>query len=66
MYFNGEGVLQDYVRAHMWSNLAALRGIGEIRNRAVSTRDSAASRMTPDDLSEAQRLAREWDAAPPQ
>ena len=65
MYLNGEGVLQDYVRAHMWSNLAALRGIGEIRNRAVSPRDSAARRMTPHDLSEAQRLAREWEAAHP-
>ena len=63
---NGEGVRQDYLQAHMWSNLAVLRGTGEIRDRAVSTRDSAASRITREDLSEARRLARQWDAAYPQ
>jgi TPR repeat protein len=26
MYDNGQGVVQDYVRAHMWYNIAASRG----------------------------------------
>jgi len=37
----------------------------EQREDAVNNRDVVAGRMTPDDLSEAQRFAREWDAAHP-
>ena len=49
----------------MWFNLAASRRTGEDRETSVSVRDRAAEELTPDDLSEAQRLAREWDAAHP-
>jgi uncharacterized protein len=56
MHFHGRGVLQDYVLAHMWFNLAASRGHGE----AVKGRDLVASRMTPGQIAEAQRRAREW------
>ena len=49
----------------MWLNLAASRLTGKLRNNAVGGRDLAADRMTPEDRSEAQRLAREWDAAHP-
>ena len=65
MYDTGRGVPQDDVQAHMWYNLAALRVAGEEREVAVEARDLAADRMTPEDRSEAQRLAREWDAAHP-
>ena len=65
MYGTGAGVPQDYVQAHMWSNLAASRSTGEDRERAVRIRDRVAGELTPDDLAEAQRLAREWDAAHP-
>ena len=65
-YANGRGVPQDYVQAHMWANLAAARRTGEDREHSVSLRDRIAEELTPDDLSEAQRLAREWDAAHPQ
>ena len=65
MYDNGEGVPQDYVQAHMWCNLAASRTTGVQRERAVENRDLAADELTPDALNEAQRLAREWDAAHP-
>ncbi len=64
-YRTGQGVPQDDVQAHMWYNLAASRTTGEARGNAVRGRDQVAGRMTPDDLSEAQRLAREWDAAHP-
>ena len=60
MYDNGEGVPQDYVLAHLWSNLAASRSTGEYREDAVKLRDYAASELTPADLSEAQRLAPAW------
>ena len=56
MYAKGQGVPQDYVLAHMWFNLSAAQGIGD----AVKNRDIAAGKMTPDQLAEAQRLAREW------
>ena len=56
MYAKGEGVPQDYVLAHMWLNLAAAQGQAE----AVKNRDLAASKMTRDQLAEAQRLARDW------
>ena len=65
MYANGEGVPQDNVEAHMWLNLAASRSSGEQRERTVTTRDAVAERMTPADLGEAQRRAREWYAAHP-
>ena len=64
-YATGQGVPQDYVQAHMWFNLAASRSTGEMREDAVERRDQIANEMTPDQLAEAHRLAREWDAAHP-
>ena len=63
MYGTGEGVPQDNIGAHMWLNLAASRSSGADRERSVGVRDRVAERMTPADLSEAQRRAREWHAA---
>ena len=63
MYANGQGVLQDYVTAHKWFNLA-VSGLSASettqRNAAVTYRDRVAARMTPAQIAEAQRLAREW------
>ena len=56
MYYNGHGVPQDYVQAHMWLNLAATQGNSD----AAKTRTTAAGKMTPDQITEAQKLAREW------
>ena len=56
MYNIGQGVPQDYVQAHMWYNLAAARGY-ELGGK---NRDLLAKKMTPADISKAQRLAREW------
>ena len=65
-YADGAGVPQDYVQAHMWTNLWASRmTAGEKRELAVKYRDALARLMTPDQLAEAHRLAREWDAAHP-
>jgi TPR repeat protein len=61
MYENGEGVPQDYVKAHMWLNLAASRAEDQaIRDIAFKGRDLIAARMTPDQIAEAQRMASEW------
>ena len=56
MYEAGLGAPQDYVRAHVWLSLAAALGFAD----AVTKADNLASRMTPDQIVEAQRLAAEW------
>ncbi len=61
MYDNGLGVPQDYAQAHMWFNLAASNlPPGKDRDKAVKNRDKAAKTMTPAQISEAQKPAREW------
>ena len=61
MYYNGLGVPQDYVQAHMWYNLAASRlSPGWDRDRAAKNRGIVAIWMTPAQISEAKKLAREW------
>lgn len=54
MYANGRGVPQDYVSAHMWYNLASANG----DENSGKWRDEIAAKMTPADISEAQRRAR--------
>jgi hypothetical protein len=49
----------------MWNNLAASGAAGEFLKSALPNLYTAASRMTLAQLAEAQRLAREWDAAHP-
>ena len=61
MYDNGEGVPQDYVRAHKWLNLAASRASAEKNKKYGSARDRVAKKMTSAQIAEAQRLAREWN-----
>jgi hypothetical protein len=56
MYANGDAVPQDYVQAHMWLSLTAAQGDKD----AVEARDRVAQRMTPNQIAEAQKLAREW------
>ena len=56
MYAQGRGVLQDFIQAHMWYNLSAAHG----ETRSADARDALAKQMTPAQIAEAQRLAREW------
>lgn len=58
MYELGQGVRQDYVLAYMWPDLAA--SISRPDDFMVEKRDEVAAKMTPDQIAEAQRLAREW------
>ncbi|MDA1021898.1 MAG: sel1 repeat family protein, partial [Proteobacteria bacterium] len=51
----GKGVTQDNVYAHMWYNIGASNGDAD----AVTNRDIVAKEMTPADISNAQKLARE-------
>ena len=56
LYAQGLGAPQDYVKSHMWFNLAASRGEAE----AVTERDALAGRMAPEQVAEAQKLAAAW------
>jgi len=58
MYATGQGVLEDYVYAHMWWNIAAASG----NKKAFKDRDRIAKRMTPSQLAKAQDLARNFVA----
>ncbi len=63
MYAKGQGVQQDFVMAYMWFTLAASRfPSSELKRLQTCLRniDLAASKMTPDQIAEAQWLAREW------
>ena len=59
MYRDGEGAQQDYVQAHMWFNLAAA-GSGAPVFLYAAYRDGVAQKMTPAQIAEAQKRAREW------
>jgi TPR repeat protein len=63
MYSTGQGIPQDYVEAHKWFNLAAAHERDGVGNRHAEARDEVAKRMTPAQLADAQKLAREWQAA---
>ena len=52
---------QYYVYAHMRFNLAAAQG----DQNAAKWRDDVAERMTPAQIAEAQKLAREWQPKRP-
>ena len=55
MYEQGEGLLKDFVYAHMWANLSATNGYAE----AKDLRDALEKKMTASQMEKAQDLARE-------
>lgn len=56
MYCIGRDVPQDYVTAHKWFNLAAMKG----SEAAREYRRELAQEMTPAQVADAQRQARGW------
>ncbi|WP_368413407.1 tetratricopeptide repeat protein [Dongia sp.] len=64
MYAKGQGVPQDYVKAHMWFNLSASSGDKEVSANGTKNRELVAGKMTPADISKAQKLASEWKPKP--
>jgi uncharacterized protein len=61
-YARGEAGEADNVSAYMWFNLAAAHfpASDTRRSAAVTSRDLLANKMTPDQIAEAQKRAREW------
>lgn len=56
MYCAGRDVELDYIAAHKWFNLAALRG----NDAAKQYRMELSREMSKKQIAEAQRQAREW------
>ena len=55
----GAGVPKYHVLAYMWQSLASTSEFN-VGLSARSARDGLAKQMTPDQIAEAQRMAREW------
>ncbi len=56
----GKGVQRDYVQAYMWYDRAAMHAQGGDRDSIVELRDGIVENLTPQQIAEAKRLAREW------
>ncbi len=55
-YSTGQGVSVDYISAHKWFNLAALRGSED----AKACRAELTASMTQEEIAAALKAAREW------
>ena len=62
----GKGVERDYAQAYMWYERAAMHASGGNRDSIVEMRDGIAGKLTPQQIAEAKRLAREWKPVPKQ
>jgi len=56
MYFEGQGIPQDYVLAHMWWNLSTSNG----HKSAIHNRNIVEKKMTKQQIEKAQEMARNW------
>jgi TPR repeat protein len=56
MYSSGRSVPADFVAAHKWFNIAAMKG----NKDATRLRREIAENMSPGDIAAAQRAARAW------
>jgi len=56
MYHKGQGIPQDYALAHMWFNLSGSSGDKD----CVKNRNIVEKKMTPQQIEEAQEMARNW------
>jgi TPR repeat protein len=60
MYDKGHGVPQDFILAYKWLNLAAARAPARERDYFLRLRNAVASKMSPAQIAEGQRLAMLW------
>ena len=69
-YSDGNVVPQDYLLAYFWASLAATRNTGDVNNRCANSSymdyaGMAARQLTPEQLTKAQQMTREWEAKHP-
>jgi uncharacterized protein len=63
LYAEGKGVPQDYVFSYMWFSLAVQGPSLEVsRKDRVESLERLQRTMSPEQIQEAQRLARDWTA----
>jgi len=62
IYLDGNGVPKSLERAYMWLNFAVNSSIGDEQKFAVKTRNDIALRMSPEQITEAQRLAQQCES----
>ena len=68
MYVEGTGVTKDYVQAYMWFDLGRFNtqhysNSSPVKRLVRQALDRITPQMTKDQIEQAQRLTREWDAA---
>ena len=56
MHYNGQGVPQDYLLAHMWFNLSGSNGVED----AIEKRNMLEKKMSKQQIEKAQEMARNW------
>ena len=56
MYYNGQGVPQDYVSEYMWFNFSSANGDKD----AIKNRKLVETKMSKQQIEKAQELARNW------
>ena len=61
MYLEGDGVPRDHIISYMWLNLAAAQG----NEGAITYRSILEEEMTPEQITQAQRLSREFKVKSP-
>ena len=63
LYCSGRDGSPDLIEAHKWFNIVGSQippDNFDMRDEVVAARDKLAANMTPHEVAEAQRLAREW------
>ncbi len=60
LYHSGKGLPHDDVQSEMWLTISAEHAPKDDRDTIVEMRDSVAAHLTPQQLVEAQKDAREW------
>jgi len=63
LYYEGAGVPQDNVRAHMWKNVAASLATGNTKASYIEARDDIAKQMTAAQITRARDMARQCQAS---
>jgi hypothetical protein len=60
LYDKGYGVPQDFVLAYKWLDLAAAHATGPQGDVYARFRDAVGAKMSPNEITEAQRLTKDW------
>jgi hypothetical protein len=64
-YANGQGLAEDFVEAHRWLTLSVANGAEVTQAMIAAKMRKITRKMTPDQIAEAEKRAREWTPAGP-